>query len=94
MTTRGSRTTCPTTTERHDYAWIAHHLPDDDSVRLENVTSRYGVLTLAGPRSRDVLQTLTERDCSQKAFRFFRCHELRVGMAPIRALRLSYVGEL
>jgi dimethylglycine dehydrogenase len=81
-------------TECHDYAWIARHLPDDGSVRLENVTSRYGVLTLAGPRSRDVLQALTKLDCSHKAFRFFRCHELHVGMAPIRALRVSYVGEL
>jgi len=81
-------------TERHDYAWIASHLPDDGSVRLDNVTSRYGVLTLAGPRSREVLQALTDHDCSHKAFRFFRHQELRVGMAPIRAFRLSYVGEL
>ncbi len=81
-------------TEGHDYAWIAQHLPDDGSVRLDNVTCRYGVLTLAGPRSRDVLQQLTDRDCSRKGFRFFRCHEFRVGMAPIRALRVSYVGEL
>jgi dimethylglycine dehydrogenase len=81
-------------TERHDYAWIAQHLPGDGSVRLENVTSHLGVLTLAGPRSRDVLQALTELDCSNKSFRFFRCRELRVGMAPVRALRVSYVGEL
>jgi dimethylglycine dehydrogenase len=63
-------------------------------VRLENVTSRYGVLTLAGPRSRDVLQDLADRDCSREAFRFFRCRELRAGMVPVRALRVSYVGEL
>jgi dimethylglycine dehydrogenase len=81
-------------TERHDHAWIARHLPDDDNVRLENVTGRYGVLTLAGPRSRDVLQGLTSSDCSEKGFRFFRCRELHVGMAPVRALRVSYVGEL
>jgi dimethylglycine dehydrogenase len=81
-------------TEGHDYAWIAQHLPDDGSVLLENVTSRTGVLTLAGPRSRDVLQALTDHDCSKKAFRFFRCQDLHVGMAPVRALRVSYVGEL
>ena len=81
-------------TERHDHAWIARHLPNDGSVLLENITSRYGVLTLAGPRSREVLQAITDHDCSNKAFRFFRCQELHVGMAPVRALRLSYVGEL
>src|SRR5207245_3986197 len=46
-------------TELHDYAWIESHVPDDGSVRLENVTERYGVLTLAGPRSRELLQMLT-----------------------------------
>jgi len=81
-------------TERHDYAWIERHLPDDGGVRLDNVSNRYGVLTLAGPRSRDVLQALTDCDCSNRAFRFFRCRQLHLGMAPIRALRLSYVGEL
>lgn len=81
-------------TEQHDYAWIARHLPDDGSVRLENVTSAIAVLTLAGPRSRDLLQSLTETDCSKQAFRFFRSKELHVGMIPVRALRLSFVGEL
>ncbi len=81
-------------TELHDLAWIARHLPRDGSVTLENVTSRLATLTLAGPRSRDLLQALTRADVSGKAFRFFRCRELRVGMAPVRALRLSFVGEL
>jgi dimethylglycine dehydrogenase len=81
-------------TECHDLAWIERHLPEDGSVRLENVTTRYGVLTIAGPRSRDLLQALTRSDCSREAFRFFRCQELLVGMAPVRALRVSYVGEL
>ena len=81
-------------TESHDIAWIERHLPDDGSVRLANVTGRSGVLTIAGPRSRDLLQALTDADCSKEGFRFFRCRDLRVGMAPVRALRVSYVGEL
>jgi len=81
-------------TENHDLAWIERHLPEDGSVRLDNVTTRYGVLTIAGPRSRDLLQALTRSDCSREAFRFFRCQEMNVGMAPVRALRVSYVGEL
>ena len=80
-------------TERHDYEWIARHLPDE-GVLLENVSSRIAVLTLAGPRSRDVLSALTDADCSNKAFRFFRCREFHVGMVPVRALRVSFVGEL
>ncbi len=81
-------------TELHDYAWIARHLPRDGSVTLDNVSSRLATLTLAGPRSRDLLQALTRADVSNKALRFFRCRQIHVGMAPVRALRLSFVGEL
>lgn len=81
-------------TEAHDVGWIRAHAPDDGSVRIENVTARTGVLTLAGPRSRELLQAVTRDDVSREAFPFFRCRELEVGMAPVRALRVSYVGEL
>ncbi|MGN6168778.1 MAG: aminomethyltransferase family protein, partial [Solirubrobacteraceae bacterium] len=80
--------------EAHDEAWLAAHLPEDGSVRLENVTSRYGVLTLAGPRSRELLGTIADADCSGEAFSFFSCRAMEVGMAPVRALRVSFVGEL
>jgi dimethylglycine dehydrogenase len=81
-------------TEHHDLAWIAAHLPDDGSVRLDNLSSAWGVLTLAGPKSRELLQAVTDADVSREAFPFFRAHDLHVGMAPAKALRVSYVGEL
>lgn len=81
-------------TDTHDLAWIERHLPDDGSVSAESVTSRYGVLTLAGPRSRELLARLTDADVSREAFPFFRSRELHVGRAPVRAMRVSYVGEL
>jgi dimethylglycine dehydrogenase len=80
--------------EAHDEAWLQSHLPDRDAVRIDNVTARYGVLTLAGPRSRELLSAVTDADCSAAAFPFFSCHQIEVGMAPVRALRVSYVGEL
>jgi dimethylglycine dehydrogenase len=81
-------------TETHDLAWIERHLPDDGSVRLENLTGRLGVLTLAGPRSRELLQALTRNDVSREAFPFFTARELEVGMASVLALRVSFAGEL
>lgn len=81
-------------TEAHDDAWLRAHLPGDGSVRLENVSARYGVLTLAGPASRELLAATTDADVSRAAFPFFRCREIEVGMAPVRALRVSFVGEL
>jgi dimethylglycine dehydrogenase len=81
-------------TEGHDHAWLEAHLPDDGSVALENVTARYGVLTLAGPRSRELLGAVTHHDCSGEQFPFFCFRDIEVGMAPVRALRVSFVGEL
>jgi dimethylglycine dehydrogenase len=81
-------------TETHDLGWLQRHLPEDGSVRLDNVTARTGVLTVAGPRSRELLQRLTPDDLSPAAFPFFRCRELELGRAQVLALRVSYVGEL
>jgi dimethylglycine dehydrogenase len=80
--------------EAHDEAWLQAHVPEDGTVRIENVTARYGVLTLAGPRSRALLAAVSEADCGAEAFPFFNCRHIEVGSAPVRALRVSYVGEL
>jgi len=81
-------------TELHDYAWLEWHLPDDGSVELRNDTERYGVLTLAGPRSRELVQSLVAEDVSREAFPFFRARHLEVAGVPTLTLRVSYVGEL
>jgi len=80
-------------TATHDYEWIADHCPRR-GVTLDDLTGRYGVLTLAGPASKEILQELTHFDCSDKSFPFFSVRQIHVGMAPARVLRLSYTGEL
>ena len=81
-------------TETHDHAWIERHLPPGGGVALDDVTDRVGVLTLAGPRSRALLARLTAADVGATAFPFFRARDLELAGVPVRALRLSYVGEL
>jgi glycine cleavage system aminomethyltransferase T len=82
-------------TEVHDLDWIERHLPDDGSVVLENVTSHTGVLTVTGPRSRDLLQALTDDDLSNEAFPYMTARIVRLGSVPeVLALRISYEGEL
>jgi glycine cleavage system aminomethyltransferase T len=81
-------------TETHDLAWIERHAPSDGSVVVDNVTSRIAVLTLAGPRSRELLQRISSADFSPEGFPFFRAREVTIGSVPVRGLRLSYVGEL
>jgi dimethylglycine dehydrogenase len=81
-------------TETHDLAWLQAQLPDDGSVTVENLTARRAVLTIAGPRSRELLQRVSRGDFSNEAFPFFRAREVQLGTCPALALRVSYVGEL
>ena len=80
--------------ERYDHDYLAKALPGGGAARLENITGRHGVLVLAGPRSREVLQRLTDTDLSNEAFPWLTGRQIRVGMAPVRALRVNFVGEL
>jgi glycine cleavage system aminomethyltransferase T len=79
---------------RHDLAWIRSHAPDDGSVAVEDVTSKYACLGLWGPHARDILQPLTNVDLSNDGFPYMRAEELAVGPVPCLAVRVTYVGEL
>lgn len=81
-------------TEAHDLAWIERQAEPEEDVRIENVTSRYGVLTVAGPESRDLLARLSADGFGNDAFPFFTARQMEVGSIPVLALRVSYVGEL
>jgi 4-methylaminobutanoate oxidase (formaldehyde-forming) len=76
---------------QHDLAWIRSHAPEDGSVTVDDVTSRYACLGIWGPRARDVLAPLTTDDLS---FPYMRAREIAVGPVPCLALRVTYVGEL
>ncbi len=78
----------------HDFAWIKANIRDGLDARLIDVTSGYAVLSLMGPRARDVLSAATDADVSKSALPFGTWRELMIAGAPVRALRMTYVGEL
>jgi 4-methylaminobutanoate oxidase (formaldehyde-forming) len=78
----------------HDLGWMRRHLPTDGSVRIADVTSAWSCFGVWGPRARDVLQALTPADLSNDAFPYMSLQEITVGDVPVRALRVTYVGEL
>ncbi len=78
----------------HDREWMRRHLPEDGSVRIDDVTSAWACFGVWGPRARDLLQPLTPADLSNGAFRYMNLREITVGDVPVRALRVTYVGEL
>ncbi len=78
----------------HDFAWIHHHLPTDGSATARDVTTDFACIGLWGPRAREILQDVTGDDVSNGAFAYMSCREIRVAGVPVRALRVTYVGEL
>lgn len=78
----------------HDSDWIRRNLPEDGSVVLLEVTSGRAVINLCGPKARDVLQSVSEEDVSHERFPFATMQNITVGAAPVRAIRIGYVGEL
>jgi sarcosine dehydrogenase len=78
----------------HDFDWISRSIPAGLDARLIDVTSSHAVLAVMGPRSRDVLQGLTDHDISNAGFPFGRVKRITVARAPVLALRVTYVGEL
>jgi len=77
-----------------DMGWIKKHLPADGSVAVQELTSARATLNLAGPRARDILQKVVESDVSNQAFPYMTARELHLGLAPVLALRVTYLGEL
>ncbi len=77
----------------HDAAWIEDHLRGADCT-LTDVTEDWGTLSLMGPKARDVLARVTDADVSNEAFPFGHVRELTIAGSTVRALRVTYVGEL
>ena len=80
--------------QRLDHDWLKKHMPDDRSVSYTNLTNSMGVLVLAGPKSRDLLQKLTLSDLSNTAFPWLSGQQIDVHLAPSLAMRVNFVGEL
>ena len=79
---------------RHDSAFVLRHAPGDGSVTVRDVTSAFGVLTLAGPSSRLIAQRTSRANLENSAFRYMTARWIDLGHAPVLALRAGYVGEL
>ncbi|RST83823.1 FAD-dependent oxidoreductase [Aquibium carbonis] len=78
----------------HDGGWIRDHLPTGGEAALVDVTEEFGTLSLMGPRARDVLEKVTDADVSNAAFPFGHVRVIDIAGQPVRALRVTYVGEL
>jgi dimethylglycine dehydrogenase len=82
------------TAEWHDLDLLETALPTDGSVTISNRTHELGTLVIVGPRSRDVLGKITSTPLDNASFPWLSCRTVETDAGPVRALRVSYVGEL
>ncbi|XP_041042876.1 dimethylglycine dehydrogenase, mitochondrial isoform X2 [Carcharodon carcharias] len=81
--------------ELHDLRYIEEEAANGGyAVDIRNVTDEIGVLGVAGPFARKVLQKLTEVDLNGTAFKFLQCKPITLADVPLTAMRISYTGEL
>ncbi|XP_030092696.2 dimethylglycine dehydrogenase, mitochondrial isoform X1 [Serinus canaria] len=81
--------------ELHDLRWIEDKITRGGyKAEIANVTDEMGVLSVAGPYARQVLQKLTNEDLSDASFKFLQCRHLKLSNIAVTAIRISYTGEL
>ena len=80
--------------EVHHPRWFLAHLPEGSPIRFETLALSMVGLTVAGPRSRDVLQKLTDTSLATKDFPFMSFRRVNIGMAPVWLSRMTYTGDL
>ena len=82
------------TAHRHVETWLRRHIPEGARAVVTDVTSGHAQINVQGPRSRELLQSLTGADLSNEAFPFRTAREIEVGYARVLCIRITYLGEL
>jgi heterotetrameric sarcosine oxidase gamma subunit len=81
------------TAHRHVQTWLRRHTGDAHAF-VTDVTSGWAQLNVQGPRSRELLQSVTSADLSNDAFPFRAAREIDLGFARALCVRITYLGEL
>ncbi|MGA0092618.1 MAG: FAD-dependent oxidoreductase, partial [Candidatus Nanopelagicales bacterium] len=81
------------TAHRHVETWMRRHM-EDARAYVTDMTSAYAQINIQGPRSRELLQSITSADLSNEAFPFRTAREIDLGFARALCVRITYLGEL
>jgi glycine cleavage system aminomethyltransferase T/glycine/D-amino acid oxidase-like deaminating enzyme len=81
------------TCHRHVETWMKRHAGDRHAF-VADMTDAYGQINVQGPRSRELLQSITTADLSNEAFPFRHVQEIDVGFGRVMCVRITYLGEL
>ncbi len=74
--------------------WFEQQMPKDGSVKIEPYGMKLVGLSIAGPKSRELLQRLTDDDVSGDTFKFMDYREMEVATVMAKVNRVTYTGDL
>lgn len=78
----------------HDFDWILRNIPEAMDCQLSEITSSTAVLSLMGPKARNIFESVTPDDVSNAGFPFATTRSIDIAGCKVQALRVTYVGEL
>jgi len=78
----------------HAETWLRRHIPPDAHAFVTDMTSAFGQLNIQGPKSRDLMETITTSDMSNESFPYRHIREIDIGYARVLCIRITYLGEL
>jgi 4-methylaminobutanoate oxidase (formaldehyde-forming) len=84
------------TAHRHVLTWMRRRFAEVPGAHafVSDVTSGYAQINVQGPRSRELMQSLTSADLSNEAFPFRAARDIDIGFARALCVRITYLGEL
>ena len=80
--------------EYHDMDWLTAHIGGDEDVTITSLTNDMTILVMAGPKARDVMQSVSRADWSEAGFPWLSVRECFVGFSPATVMAVSFSGEL
>jgi 4-methylaminobutanoate oxidase (formaldehyde-forming) len=86
--------TTGTAQPRRDLHLLKRGIAQGEFVTITDITSAFGVISIAGPRSRELMQRLSPDAFDNASFPYLSHREVEVGGTVARVARLSYTGEL
>ena len=75
-----------------DFDWISRHIQPHEHAVLTDISPLYCVLSVMGPKARELLARVSPDDLSPEALKFSWTKLIDLGFAKVRAARMSYVG--
>jgi len=80
--------------QKYHMRWFEQHLPAEGGVVIERMDMNLVGLSIAGPKSRDVLQALTDEDVSNAGFKFMDHRRMDIANVSGLVNRVTYSGDL